>query len=295
MKHEITKWCCTFVSGEEKYGIRWIGLHCSKLDSKGHRILVRYIKGKPLALTSLEDLTMLFSMLNHLKPRTIYATANIYHELNSRSSVEDLDNIIACTPTWDIDNERSKWRATIEVCRELISFLESHGISKSIIVKWSGKAAHVHLHHEAISPELRRKYSPLDIAYAIVQYTIERLNDKIRNVRLKFSASRLRVDNEHDLQQLFTCPLSLHRDLNSVAVCINPNELDSFDIAWTDPKLFKHYTGWDKFCIGEADELAIRAIRSVGGYFISRVKRRRKHPPVDEMIMKWLKKLDSVG
>ncbi|RLE50796.1 MAG: hypothetical protein DRJ21_01445, partial [Candidatus Methanomethylicota archaeon] len=194
----------------------------------------------------------------------------------------------------DIDNERDKWKATIEVCKEIISFLEKYGISKSIIVKWSGKAAHIHIHHEALSPELRRKYNPLDLAYAIVEYVIKKLEDKIRNIASKYLAEKLKVDNEHDPQQLFTCPLSLHRELNCVSICINPNDLDSFSLEWTDPSSFKHYDDWNKFEIGEADELALKAIEIVGRYPGPYKRRgRRKHPSVDEMIMKWLRKFNS--
>ena len=41
---------------------------------------------------------------------------------------------------------------------------------------------------------------------------------------------------------------------------------------------------------GEADELAARALEAVGPY-VSRARRRRVHPPVDEVIRKLHKRL----
>ena len=127
-----------------------------------------------------------------------------------------------------------------------------------------------------------------------MEYVIKKLESKIREISAKHLAEGLRVDNEHDSQQLFTCPLSLHRELNCVNVCIDPNDLDSFDLSWTSVKSFKHFFNWNRFEIGEADELALKAIEIVGRYPGPYKRRgRRKHPSVDEMIMKWLRKFNS--
>jgi len=293
VKGEIAKWCYGNVSGANGRKPRWVGIHCSEVDSKGRMLLIRYLKGAPLTIKSESDVDFLLKVFNRFKPRTFYATANIYKYLFRDEHVIDLENIIACTPTWDIDNSRSKWRATIEVCREIISFLERNGISRSIIVKWSGNAAHVHVHHEALSPEIRAKHNPLDLAYALVEYVIRKIEHRIREISAKYLAEKLKVDNEHDSQQLFTCPLSLHRKLNCVVICIDVNDLDSFDLSWTSINSFKHFHGWNRFEVGEADELAVKALELVGGYPGYPKGRRRRSLPVDKLIMKWLKKLEE--
>jgi len=161
VREEIARWCNVVVAGAEGPKPRWVGIHCSEVDSRGRRILIRYFKRIPLKIRSAREVESLLRAFKRFKPRTFYATANIYRELSKVDHVFDIGNIIACTPTWDIDNTRLKWRATIEVCREIVSFLENRGISKSIIIKWSGNAAHVHIHHQALSPEIRAKRNPV--------------------------------------------------------------------------------------------------------------------------------------
>lgn len=290
VQDEIIKWCYPRVDGIDVLKRRWVAFHCKKND-KHDFTLIRYIRDNPLTITSKSDLKGYLNFFGRLGLRTIYATANIYRELNSFEHVVDLNNIIACTPTWDIDNDLNNWKITINACKEIISFLESHGVTRSIVVKWSGEGAHVHLHHNALSPELRTKFNPLDLAYAVVEYTIMKLEWKFHDMSSK--AEKLRVDNEHDPQRLFTCPLSLHRSLDNVAVCIGLNYLDSFDLSWVKIGSFKHYYDWDKFEVGEADELALKAIEVVGRcpYIPGR---RRKYPPVDELILKWLRKIEDL-
>ncbi|MCS7366035.1 MAG: hypothetical protein NDF54_11415 [archaeon GB-1867-035] len=293
VQSEIVKWCCAQVDGFSGLKKRWVAFHCRRSkDDEEKFILVRYLKGDPLLISSERDFQRYVKIFGKLGLRTVYATANIYGKLYDFEHVVDLNNIIACTPTWDIDNDLLHWKATIAVCREIASFLESNGITRSIIIKWSGEGAHVHLHHNALSPELRRNYNPLDLAYALVEYTIMKLEWKFHDI--SFSAESLRVDNEHDPQRLFTCPLSLHRSLNRVAVCINLNDLDAFDLSWTDVESFRHYYDWNKFEVGEADDLALKAIEVVGRCPYFPKGRRRKHPPVDELILKWLKKLEDL-
>lgn len=292
VKNEILKWCYTYVDGFRELKNRWIAFHCDRNEKKSKFLLVRYFKGRPLSISSRLSLERYFEFYGKLGLRTIYATANVYGKLYRFGHVVDLSNIIACTPTWDIDNDLLHWRETIATCREIVSFLESNGICRSIIVKWSGEGAHVHVHHNAFSPELRRKYNSLDLAYALVEYTIMKLEWKFHD--LSISAENLRVDNEHDSQRLFTCPLSLHRSLDRVAVCISLNELDSFDLSWTNAGSFKHFYGWDRFEVGEADELAVKAIEVVGRCPSFPKRRRRKYPPVDELILKWLRKLKDL-
>ncbi|MCD6341648.1 MAG: hypothetical protein J7L83_02190, partial [Thaumarchaeota archaeon] len=79
------------------------------------------------------------------------------------------------------------------------------------------------------------------------------------------SERKLKVENIMDVQRVFTAPLSLHRELDIVAVTINPNELDQFDLSWTKLDDFKYWKDWSRFEKGEADELALKALENVRG------------------------------
>lgn len=245
----------------------------------------------PLRIWSPEDVERLLSIFRRLKPRTFYATANVFQSLHE-DFLADPSNIVACTPTWDIDNKPEAWRATLEAAREIYAFLEKNGVSRSVFMKWSGKGCHVHLNEGAISEELRRRINPLNLAYSIVEYANLRLREKFLEIALRHKAEGLKVENEMDVQRLFTCPLSLHRELNKVCVCISPNDLDAFTPEWADPGSFRHYEDWSHFVAGEADELAIKAYEAIGG--APRVSlrsprlRRRAHPPLDEQIARWM-------
>ncbi|MBS7644005.1 hypothetical protein KEJ26_05470 [Candidatus Bathyarchaeota archaeon] len=269
---------------------RWIGIHCARKDTQGRPHLVRYLgRAKlPLRISKPEDVPKLLKIFRFLQPRTFYGTANVYKKLSRPEDLFDLTNIKACTPTWDIDNTVEKWAATVEAALEIISFLESSGIRRSIFVKFSGRGAHIHVHQEAISPALRERINPLDLAYALVEYTRLKLQNKFNDIMLRYSADSLRVDNEIDVQRLFTSPLSLHKELDRVCVCIPINELNNFTLAWSRVDDFKHYWGWDIHIPGEADELAQKAYEIVGPCPTLPRFRRRRHPPLDKQITKFL-------
>jgi len=269
---------------------RWVGIHCAKKDAQGRLHLVRYLgRAKlPLRISKLEDIPKLLKIFHSLQPRTFYGTANVYKKLSKPEDVIDLTNIKACTPTWDIDNTVEKWAATVEAALEIISFLESNGICRSIFVKFSGRGAHIHVHQEAISPTLRERINPLDIAYALVEFTRLKLQSKFNDIMLRHNADSLRVDNEMDVQRLFTSPLSLHKELDRVCVCIPINELNNFTLAWSRVDDFKHYWDWNVYTPGEADELTQKAYETVGPCPTLPRLRRRRHPPLDKQITKFL-------
>ena len=91
-----------------------------------------------------------------------------------------------------------------------------------------------------------------------------------------------------DPQRVFTCPLSLHRDLDAVCVCIPLNELRSFHPSWTNPSSYRHSSEWRRYEEGEVDELAARAHEVVGGYPFKARRRRRRYERLDEAIAKAL-------
>jgi hypothetical protein len=110
-----------------------------------------------------------------------------------------MENIAFCIPAWDIDNVVEKWEATTAAAREIVDFLSDEGVSKSVFIKWSGNGAHVHIHHRAFSTELLLKISPLDAAYAIVEYVNGKLRSRYTEIAGRFQAAGLKVENEIDL------------------------------------------------------------------------------------------------
>lgn len=252
----------------------------------GRGKLVRYERGRPLTIRSEGDVAR---FARKLSARTFYATANVYAKLELKEDVAVEGNIVACAPTWDIDNRLEKWRATVAVAAAIVEFLREQGIEKSVFVKWSGEGCHVHVHELSISEELRKRRNPLDLAYAVVEYVNAKLEHRFLEIAEKYGAVELKVENKLDIQRLFTCPLSLHRELDRVCVCVKPDELTEFDISWTEPDSFVHYGSWDRYEEGEADELCERALEVVGPRPPTK-RRRRKHPPLDEQIRKWLER-----
>ncbi|MCS7113983.1 MAG: hypothetical protein RMJ15_06920 [Nitrososphaerota archaeon] len=260
---------------------KWTAVHC--MGEGGNLIFRRYLDGKPITINDASDVSKLLSMLS-FKLRSIYATANVYSSMEQLSrGTQTFYDASLCTPTWDLDGPLSSWRETITVAREIVSFLESQGIEKSVYIKWSGNGCHVHIHEQALSRDILSRAHPLDFAYAIVEYVNLKLSPKIVE-----NFTGVRVENRMDAGRVFTCPLSLHRTLDVVCVCMKPNELDAFSPEWIQPLDFKHNVDWREFKKGEADELALKAYSMVGGYSIRRNKRRVKR--LDEQINEWLQR-----
>jgi len=271
---------------------RWVALHCETLNQQGYPVWVRYQKdtgvGKaPLTIKKAEDVPVLLERYKRLKPRTFYASICVYRELTRQDHVKDLGNIVSCSPIWDIDNTPEKWEATIEVAKEIVKRLREEGVSRSVFLKWSGNGAHVHVHDRAFSSNLLREISPLNVSYAVVEYINLALKPKFADVAVRHGAQKLTVENETDIQRVFTCPLSLHRSLNCVAVCISPAHIDEFTPDWTKINSFRHWTGWDEFEDGEGDALAEKAYRRVGGYKTKTVPK-PKPKETTNSIIKWI-------
>ncbi|MEM4700156.1 MAG: hypothetical protein QXT74_04305 [Candidatus Nezhaarchaeales archaeon] len=263
---------------------RWVALHCERRDREGRGIFIRYDGGRPLRIQDPDDVERVLVRFKKYGPRAFYASSNLYVGLAESAGVPSLSNAYACTPCWDVDNELQGWRDTIRVCEGLISLLDKEGVSKSVSVFWSGRGAHVRLHHLALSAEVRRRIPPLDAAYAIVEYVIRKLDYAGGALR----AHGPRVENRMDPQRVFTCPLSLHRDLDVVCICIPLNKLRDFDVSWIEPGGYRHSGEWSRYEEGEADCLALKAYEAIGGY--PRKVRRRKYERVDEAIARALSK-----
>lgn len=262
---------------------RWAAVHC--LSPTGKLVLRRYISGKPIKMADAEDLKVLSGRMTM---RSIYATANIYKRIEDQLDPYNQENIIYCTPTWDIDSSLLRWRDTIQIAGKILGFLRGWGIKESIYVKWSGNGCHIHINERSISENLLEKYSPLDIAYAIVEYVNTKLTQNLIELCIK---GEIKVENKMDPARIFTCLLSLHRELNIVCICMKPKDLNKFTPKWIDPQDFRHDPMWREFKEGEADKLAEAAYKAVGGYPLKPRMRRRKTKPLDKQITEWLQKI----
>ncbi|MEM0481368.1 MAG: hypothetical protein QXM16_00555 [Nitrososphaerota archaeon] len=274
VKREIAEYCVG----------RWVAVHCEE-QSDGTRPMIRYwSRGRPLTIGSENDVIEVLDRFSSLRPRAYYATTNIYERLKSADDLADRGNIIGAAPTWDIDSKDCDWRKVVKKAIEIIHMLEKHGVTRSVFFKWSGRGAHIHIHPKAFSSELFRKINPLDVAYSVTQYIACRIEPQEGVV----------VENKIDMQRVFTAPLSLHRSVDRVAVCIPPEELESFHIDWTDPNEYKHFPhAWRKYEEGEGDNIAERAYTAIGPYITGRVKRKRKHKPLDQEILDTFRRIRS--
>lgn len=264
---------------------RWVAAHCT--TEKGELVFRRYFRGKPLAVSNIGDLQELLREMN-FQARALYASANKYRSLSRVEDVHTLSNVVGCTPTWDVDSTLENWQKTIAVAEHITAFLENEGVKDSVYVKWSGNGCHIHIHEEAISENALVKAHPLDLAYAIVEYVNLHVLPKISE---SLDVENVHVENRMDAGRVFTCPLSLHRELDVVCVCIKPNELDSFSPEWIQPHSFRHNPRWREHVKGEADILALKAYETVGGYQVSTVRKRRKRKSLDQQIIEWLQKV----
>jgi hypothetical protein len=249
---------------------RWVSVQ----TENGFR---RYLNGRPLRVNNEVELEALLRLLGPV--RTFYGTIEIYRRIESREDVYDEGNVVSATPTWDIDSEINNWRATVEVIREIINFLNKEGVKNSVFIIWSGNGAHVHIHPSSISLNI----NPLDIAWSVTEFVRLKLELEVEEIRRKHNVEKLVLSNEIRPRRVFTAPLCFHRKLDVVTVPILPEDLEDFDISWTSPGNFRFSSEWNRFSRGEADALAKRAYESIGGYpIVSR--RRRKGKRLEDML-----------
>jgi len=245
---------------------RWVAVHCERKMRDGRYLLLRYESGRPITFSKASDIKLFLIKHSHLKPRTFYASCNIYKRLLSREdALNYTENVIARTPTWDIDSKINWWKYTLEAARLIVDILEKEGVVKSVYLKWSGNGVHVHIHEKAFSQEILAKISVFNATYAIVEYITRKVHNKILELNKRYSIN-MKVENLMDPQRVFTVPLSLHRELEVSCVVFKPEDIDSFDIEWTDPQNYRHSKDWRVYVEGEADDLAWRAYRAVGEY-----------------------------
>ncbi len=254
VKEEIAEYC--------KH--RWVALEGAQI--RNSRVFIRYRPdGTPLKITCPDDVVTLIGLYRGIKVRTIYASISVYKSLNSAADVEMKENVVAASPIWDIDGSLERWKPVVEVAKTIVDFLEKEGVVKSVFIKWSGEGMHIHIHERAFSNDVLSRYHPLDVAYSIVEYTLRKLKVRLHKI-VRDSGGMVKVENVIDMKRVFTAPLSLHRRHDLCCVCLKPEQLEDFDISWAFIDEFKHNRDWRLYEIGEADELALKAMTVIGGY-----------------------------
>jgi hypothetical protein len=238
---------------------RWVALEGSAGD---RRIFVRYEGRKPLKVEKAADVKRLVRRYLRLNVRTFYGTVNVYKDLSNVKLIEDPNNVIKATQFWDIDTVLSKWSYAVRAAEVIGEFLEKEGVKESLYLLWSGEGIHVRVNENAFSPEILSKHHPTVVAHSVVQYVLKKVKDKLEPI-VKASAGVVKVENLIDFKRVFTAPLSLHRRLNYSAICLTMDDLPSFNLDWINPENPKHKGVWRRFSAGEADNLALKALREI--------------------------------
>lgn len=248
---------------------RWLALEG---QGEGGRVFVRWWRGKPLTVSSPAEFKALVESFSGARIRSVYATVCLYGRAASKEDVENPGNIVAATPSWDIDASLSEWEAAVKAAKLVVGFLEERGVRESVYLKWSGEGVHVHVHEGALSQEVLKLADPLAAARALVEYAIRKLEGELKALAGKWPT--LKVENLMDPKRVFTVPLSVHRRVDKVAVCFKPESIDSFEPSWADLGGFKHDPRWRECKEGEADKLTLEALKALSAVRepLSRVK-----------------------
>ncbi len=263
---------------------RWIA---ASLQLNEKVVFRRYIHGAPLRAETERQLADLLKDLGCV--RTLYGSIEIYRVIKRRRDLFDPENVISCMPVWDIDSSIECWEVTKEAARLILEKLEEFGVKDSKFALWSGNGVHVHLNHRAISGRVLGKHHPLDIAWSIVELIRVKVQKDLKGLILKRRPKKLEVCNEIMPRRVFTAPLSVHRKLDVVTVPLSSEDLEEFSIEWTTPGSFRYSRDWDSYSEGEADDLALEALKKVGGYPAPSRKRMRRTRPLEEMIRRALR------
>ena len=238
---------------------------------------VRWRGDRPLKVDRVEDVTRFVREYRVLGVRTFYGTIEVFRRLEEARDVEEgyEENILKVTPFIDIDivDEAyldKAWPCVARIAEVIVDWLcREGGVCESVYLLWSGAGMHVRVNENAFSKELLEKHHPLDIAFAFVEYTLSKLETKILQL-IRECKGLVKVENLVAPKRVFTAPLSLHRKLDRVAVTLTPDQLGEFNLDWSNPENPVHNpSAWRRYRVGEADELALKAIESIG-----RVKKR---------------------
>ncbi|MEM2689860.1 MAG: hypothetical protein QXI27_04365 [Nitrososphaerota archaeon] len=256
---------------------RWVAVEGTSRG--GRRTFYRYFDEKPITIREPGDIKKIVMRLGRRVLRTIYASANLYRELKDKDDVARLENISMVTPSIDIDCSLGEVELAIEAARTIIEEMSSNGLSESVYLVWSGRGIHLHINEKAVSEAYWTK-DPVRVGHVVVEYVLRRCRERLSEIcnRSKAMDRRLKIENLMDVQRVFTAPLSIHRELDIVAVTISPEDLESFSIDWARIENYRYWKNWDRYIQGEADKLVSEALGSINIYELERTEISREEP-----------------
>jgi len=240
---------------------RWVALECTL--ASGKRIFYRYLDDRPITISEPADVKKIVNRLGRKVLRTIYASSNIYTRLSGKDDVSRLENISRSTPSIDIDCSLEEVGLAIEAAETIIDELIRHGVHESVYLIWSGRGIHIHINENAVSEKYWRR-DPVNTGYIVIEYLLGQCRERLVEIcrRSRAADRRLKIENLMDIQRVFTAPLSLHRELDLVAITISPDDLGSFSLDWAGMDNFRYWKEWDRYVEGEADRLVEEALES---------------------------------
>ncbi len=265
---------------------RWVALETRPVNGK--RLFYRYIDEKPLTITEPTDIKKLINRFSNRNIRTIYGSINIYRKITSKHDVENIENILRTTPSIDIDGNLEEIDLTIEAAKTILEELHHHDVGRSVYLVWSGRGIHIHLNEKAIGEDYW-KTDPVKTAHTIIEYILKRTREKLSEIisKSKSTKKRPKIENIIDIQRVFTSPLSIHRELDIVAVTINPGEIENFTLEWTRLDKFRYWREWSQYIEGEIDKLVEKALKEIRSESITKTiigeepeKTRRETSPI---------------
>ncbi|WP_245521894.1 hypothetical protein [Staphylothermus hellenicus] len=177
-------------------------------------------------------------------------------------------NVLKATPFIDIDiiNEEDvdkSWKHVVRVGIIIRDWLYDQGVRKSFYFLWSGAGMHFRINENCFNKSIQ-EHHPLDIAFAVTEYILEKLKPQLLEA-VKLSNYSIKIENLVAMKRVFTAPLSLHRRLDKVAVPLEPGQLEEFSIEWANPSNPRYsIDAWKNYVVGECDNLAYKALNTVG-------------------------------
>ncbi len=256
VQREIAEFLMGRWAGVEGYSRKW----------------VRWEADRPLIINSPSKVYDVIIKNSFISPRSFYGTIEVFKKLSSREDVEEnyVSNVLCVTPFIDIDvvdEEKfmNTWIYVVEIARTITNYLcNEHSVCESVYILWSGLGAHVRVHEKAFEESLKYKH-PIQLTYIVVEYILRSIRKKILEIIGK-AKGNVKVENLIAPKRVFTAPLSLHRRLDRVAITFKPEKLEEFKPAWFNPEKPVHDpNAWRRYRVREADDLAFKALKEIGG------------------------------
>ena len=207
------------------------------------KVFARYLEGEPLWIRSYDDLLKVLE--KYPWTRTLYGTISVYEN-------KPLDKLKGITLFWDLDCEY-ELGPCLKAAKRIGLFLRRSGVEPWI--KFSGKGFHVHVNEGCF--DWKAVENPFEIARKVEAYVVHKLRRELEDLEL----SGLKVEMLVDPARVTTAPLSLHRELDRVAVAMRLDGLDQFDVSWADPNNPKHDADSWRMCEGSLEALIEEALR----------------------------------